>query len=479
MARPDVSALRDQASQLVEKGKFDKAIEIYGQLEAAEPHAAAWPKKIGEVQRRAGNNPAAVAALERAVDKFVAAGFLVQAIAVCKLILQIDGAHGSTLRRVGELTAATHPAASPSDMMAPEPPKPATKPPPPPPAPVRQAARHSVPAIIVSKAPRHEANAIEMASLVPTSRKLTKPDGSDSGISLIEIDLPEIEIIHHVPDESLAARLEPGARLALRRTPLFADLPPRVLEGLVNRMELLSYEAGDTIVREGEPGTRLFVISEGEVSVETRSVELTRLGPSAFFGEISMVTDLPRSATIRAIGHVEVLAIDREVIRAAASERPDLVTVLLKFVRERLIDRVARTSELFLPFAEDERASLAKRFELVEVVPEVALINQGERADGLYIMLAGQVAVLRGEELVAGLGTGDVFGEISLMSGGGSTATVRTTTRVLALRLPAKIFQEVIMTHPQVLAYLGELSDRRTPRDGEDEPFVDLHVDLL
>jgi CRP-like cAMP-binding protein len=155
------------------------------------------------------------------------------------------------------------------------------------------------------------------------------------------------------------------------------------------------------------------------------------------------------------------------------------VTVLLKFVRERLIDRVARTSELFQPFAEDERASLAKRFELVEVVPEVALINQGERADGLYIMLAGQVAVLRDEELVAGLGTGDVFGEISLMSGGGSTATVRTTTRVLALRLPAKVFQEVIMTHPQVLAYLGELSDRRAPRDGEDEQFVDLHVDLL
>ena len=295
MARPDVSALREQAAQAIEKGKLDKAIELYEQLEVAEPHAAAWPKKIGEAQRRAGNNPAAVTALERAVDKFVAAGFLVQAIAVCKLILQIDGAHGSTLRRVGELTAATHPAASPSDMMMrpspPAAPKPAPAPrpqpaPAPAPAPRHQAARHSVPAVIVSRAPRHEANAIEIASLVPTSRKLTKPDGSDSGISLIEIDLPDIEIVP--ADASLAERLDPNARLALRRTPLFAELPPRVLEGLVNRMELLAFEANETVVREGEPGTRLFVISEGEVSVESKQVELTRLGPSAFFGETAM-----------------------------------------------------------------------------------------------------------------------------------------------------------------------------------------------
>ena len=494
MPRVDISALRDEAATAVERNKLDRAVELYAQLEAAEPGAAAWPKKIGEVKRRAGKPKEAIAALERAVDKFVAAGFLVQAIAVCKLILAIDATHDSTLRRVAELTAATRPLASPSDFRITAPPRRAGATPglasspalivaalptddaPPPPPPRRVAM--TVPR---TKTARVSATAIEIASIVPTSRALTKTDGSLSGISLIEIEL-DYDTDDPAPapvTTSLAARLDPQARLALRRTPLFADLPPRVLESLVNEMELHEFEDKGLIVREGEPGTKLYVISEGEVAVESKGVTLTTLGPSEFFGEISMVTDLPRSATIRALGHVELLAIDAATIRAAAAERPELVTVMLKFVRDRLIDRVARTSELFTPFTEADRGSLATKFELVEVVPDVELITEGQRADGLYLLLAGTVDVRRADQSIAELGTGDVFGEMSLLAGGGSTATVRTTTRVLALRLPAKIFQEVIMTHPQVLAYLGELAERRTPDADEELEFVDLHVDLL
>ena len=109
-------------------------------------------------------------------------------------------------------------------------------------------------------------------------------------------------------------------------------------------------------------------------------------------------------------------------------------------------------------------------------MPGVDLIVQSARADGLYILLAGTVDVIRDGGSIAALATGDVFGEMSLLGSDGATATVKTTSRVLALRLPAKVFTEVIMTHPQVLAYLGDLSEKRTIRDvGE---FADLHVDL-
>jgi CRP-like cAMP-binding protein len=271
----------------------------------------------------------------------------------------------------------------------------------------------------------------------------------------------------------------PAARRALLTTPLFPQVSPRVLEKLIARMSLVELAPQEVLFREGETGQELFVISEGEVAVDIKTVELARLGPSAFFGEIALVTDLPRSATIRALTRVELLAIDREVIRDAAAENPEVITVLLRFVRDRLIDRITRTSELFAPFTEDERHALSARFELVEVVPDAVLITQGERADGLYLVVAGKVEVWRdGEPAMAALGTGDVFGELSLLAGGGSTANVRSVTRVLALRMPAATFQEVIMTHPQVLAYLGELAGRRTPR-AEADDFVDLHLDML
>lgn len=473
MPRVDISAVRDEAAKAVERGKLDRAVELYAQLEAAEPASAQWPKRIGEVLRRANKNAPAIAALERAVDKFVAAGFLVQAIAVCKLILQIDAAHAHTLRRVAELTAATRPLASPDDF---KPSRPTGATP----------GLVSSPAIIVEQKPvaapppmppRRTAAIIQRAAPsfvdLPTSRKLKRTDGSETGISLIEIEIDyDVEEVDPAPVE----KLTPEARLALRRTPLFAELPPRVMEQLVEKMELHEAEAGDAIVREGEPGTSLYVISEGEVAVESRGTQLARLGPSSFFGEISMVTDLPRSATIRALGHVEMLVIDSKVIRAAAAEQPQLVTTMLDFVRNRLVDRVAQTSELFAPFNGEDRTSLAKRFELVEVVPGVELIVQGARADGLYILLAGTVDVIRDGGSIADLATGDVFGEMSLLAGDGATATVKTTSRVLALRLPARTFQEVIMTHPQVLAYLGDLSERRTVY--EISELADFHVDL-
>ena len=53
-----------------------------------------------------------------------------------------------------------------------------------------------------------------------------------------------------------------------------------------------------------------------------------------------------------------------------------MINVLLRFVRERLIDRMTRTSELFRPFADDDRAALAARFELVEAVPGTPLITR-------------------------------------------------------------------------------------------------------
>ena len=437
MYKKDLGALRDQALHAVERGKLGKAIELYTELEKLEPQAAQWSKRLGETHRRAGDRAAAVVAFERTVDKFIAAGFLVQAMAVCRLILQLDPDRTSI---VGKLASLERPGA-----------------PPPPPPPIEPP---TIP-------PGSALDALELASVVPGSKPQLRIDGSASGIVILELE-PDPE-----PPELSAA-----ARLALRTTPLFAELSSHVLESLVPRMTLVELRAGDVLFHEGDPGASLFVISEGEVSVETRGRELARLGPGAFFGEIALVTDLPRSATVRAATDVELLAIDRGLVREAAAERPEIISVLLRFVRDRLVDRMTQTSELFRPFADRDRHELAARFELVEVVPGSQLIVQGERADGLYLMVAGRVEVTRDGRYVSALTSGDVFGEMSLMSGGGSTADVIAASRVLALRLPARTFTEVIMTHPQVLAYLGEVAERRAPVEDAAE-YADLHVELL
>ncbi len=525
MARKDVSKLRDDAAKAVERGKLDKAIELYAELEEAEPRSPTWPKRIGETYRRSGDNARAVSAFERSAEKYVLEGFLVQAIAVCKLILQIDPKHRAAQRRLAELLPprAKRTTTRPPQLAAPVMPPVATsfaKPeavPEPIPARRVRAPEPSLPAIIVDpvpmelteptepiemiepielieydvpeSAPKIEIpvgsglDVIDFSTLIPGTQRGVRLDGSLSGINVLPIDddmelsLDDAEI---TIEDVTERKPGPAARRALLTTPLFPQIPSRVLEKLINQMALVELDANEILFREGDSGDELFVISEGEVVVETAAAgELARLGPSAFFGEIALITDHPRSATIRAVTRCELLAIDRELLRDALSESSEILTVILRFVRDRSIDRITRTSELFQPFTDTERLALSARFELVEVVHDAVLITQGERADGLYLIVAGKVEVQRtGEQLLASLGPGDVFGELSLLANTGSTANVRSVTRVLALRMPASTFQEVIMTHPQVLEYLGQLAERRAPRI-QTEEFVDLHLDML
>jgi len=128
----DVSTLRDEAAKLIERGKLDKAIEVLGQLETAEPANPNWSKRLGETHRRAGNDAAAIVAFERAAENYALAGFLVQAIAVCKLILQIDPQHSATQQRLAGWL--------PKPAPRPEPAKPET----PAPAVAKVAAQHAV-----------------------------------------------------------------------------------------------------------------------------------------------------------------------------------------------------------------------------------------------------------------------------------------------------------------------------------------------
>lgn len=461
-----IAELRDEAARHVERGKLDKAAQVYAQLEAREPASPQWPKRLAETLRRLGDTAGAIAAFERAADKFVGEGFLVQAIAMCKLVLQLDATRIAVVTKLAELTERNAKKSGRIQKITP--------------APV------SAPAITVSVP--------ELDSHIP-GRPLLNDDGTESGLIVLAIE--EIQPIDDSDDAELAwpeeaevidadeARpvLSRSARLALVTTPLFARLPPKALEQIIAHMALVHVAPDAYVFHEGDPGAGLYVISEGVVAVESNGAELARLGPGAFFGEISLVTDLPRSATVRAVERVEVLAIDRDLIRQACAAQPAVIEVLLGFVRDRLVDRVTRTSELFRPFGPSERAQLSSKFEVVEVAANTPLVVQGHKADGLYVILAGEAAVTRESSLepIAILRSGDVFGEMSLLSGLGATAHVRASSRLLALRMPASTFSEVMMTHPHVLAHVSDLADQRARRAPAENGLdvLDLHLDLV
>ncbi len=92
--------------------------------------------------------------------------------------------------------------------------------------------------------------------------------------------------------------------------PLFRDLSPGELDVLLARLEPITCAAGETIIRQGESGERFYVVRAGQVVVSRDERELARLGPGEAFGEIALLFDVPRTASVMASQPTTLLALD-------------------------------------------------------------------------------------------------------------------------------------------------------------------------
>jgi MFS family permease len=98
----------------------------------------------------------------------------------------------------------------------------------------------------------------------------------------------------------------------LQAIPIFSPLSPPVLEQLAARLTPVHAGAGEEIIRRGDHGDRFYVVGSGEVEVMLDGVPPRREGPGSYFGEIALLRDLPRTATVRAATDVELFALDRD-----------------------------------------------------------------------------------------------------------------------------------------------------------------------
>ena len=120
-------------------------------------------------------------------------------------------------------------------------------------------------------------------------------------------------------DEALA----PTRELALlRQIPIFRPLPPGALDQLASSLIPTTATAGTEIVRKGDHGDRFYVVAAGEVEVVGLGEEVATLGPGEYFGEIALLRDVPRTATVRAKTVVELYALERDEFLSAITGHP-------------------------------------------------------------------------------------------------------------------------------------------------------------
>ena len=124
---------------------------------------------------------------------------------------------------------------------------------------------------------------------------------------------------------------------ALARCPFFAGLSHGELLELAKVTEDMEVEEGKVLTREGQSGSEFFVIVDGEVSVtKDGRGEIRTLGPGDFFGEIALLEDTPRTATVVAKAPLRFFVLTRRSFRSMLAHQPELEQKVLAALEERV-----------------------------------------------------------------------------------------------------------------------------------------------
>ncbi len=253
---------------------------------------------------------------------------------------------------------------------------------------------------------------------------------------------------------------------ALHAIPLLSQMSEAAFRRVLATLTARRLPDGEFVIREGEPGQSFFFVAVGEVRVFAtdglgRQTELARLHENSVFGEMALLSAQPRSASVEVVGEADLLEVGRASLAALADELAAVAEALHNFTRERLINNLMATSPLFRPFNSQQRRDLLRRFTSHDVAPGTVIIAEGEEGRGLFKVLTGEAEATRQGVTLGSLRTGDLFGEMSLLAGKPTTATVTAQRQTTVLYLAREYVDRLVANFPEIKRYLEALAEER------------------
>ena len=237
-----------------------------------------------------------------------------------------------------------------------------------------------------------------------------------------------------------------GDRAAmLAQVGLFRELNPETRAALAAAMEPLDCARSDEIVREDDAGDDFYLIVDGEAEVRKRlparkrSVTIGWLGPGDGFGEIALLENTVRSATIVASRPTRLLKLRRAEFEGLVVGRIGAARIRQLLQHARFLGRLTFT--VGWPFA--ELVKFAQRGQSRRFDAHAIVLREGEPNHWFYLIFDGAFEARQGERVLRRMGPGDYFGELSLLEGWTATATVVAIEESRCLALSRADFLEL------------------------------------
>jgi hypothetical protein len=315
--------------ELLAKGRYKEAAEGFKRLLKRDSDNVGLRIKLGDALVATDSKDEAIRCYEKAAELYAEKGFLLKAVALQKKILKLDPTREESLKQIAQMAQAPPPPKM-AVLEATRPSMPRAKAEAPPKAAALDATRPSIPRTEVEAAelPTQEIAREEVEAAAPK-----EPEGVESAGPPRPVEGPR--------EKTIALGASTKQPYGKARVPLFSDLPPEEFGAFVKGLKHHTQSAGAVIVREGAAGNSMFVISEGSVQVRTRDphgedVVLTDLDEGDFFGEVSLLKGVRRTATIVALKDVELLEMTKKDLDRISKKYPFIMKTVENFYAERV-----------------------------------------------------------------------------------------------------------------------------------------------
>jgi len=227
-------------------------------------------------------------------------------------------------------------------------------------------------------------------------------------------------------------------RSALTSNFVFSTLTPAEIEDFIDFMKMEKFEEGASAIKQGEPGDYFYVVESGTFTYVVDGKNVGSAGPGASFGELALVYNSPRAATVRADADSVVWSLNRMTFRTilanASSLQGDKIVESLKNV------------QILKDLKEPQFVALAGAVQLVTYSPGDAIIQKGDSGNIFYMIKSGTVVVsgADGGMKPHKIGAGDVFGEKALLTGEPRAANITADSACTVMALDREDFNVIL-----------------------------------
>ncbi|XP_039637114.1 cGMP-dependent protein kinase 2 [Perca fluviatilis] len=227
---------------------------------------------------------------------------------------------------------------------------------------------------------------------------------------------------------------------AIQKNDFLSRLDDEQTAMMVDLLAVFNFKPGDDIIKEGSEGDSMYIVAAGELLVTQAGRNLRSLTTGDVFGELAILYDCKRTATVKAKTAVRLWSMERQTYRT-------IITNKSKKKREQLMGFL-KTSHTLKDLNDVQLSKILDSMEEVKYQDKDVIVREGTEANTFYIILKGEVLVTKNvnghQKQIRRMGKGEHFGEQALIREVLRTATCSADGPVTCFSIDKEVFEETI-----------------------------------